>query len=142
MINVSPFDMIETPAVLIELSRGNQATILVKKPNKGVNVSNDQISTLWIETLLKTTGGNQGFKLVFVGKFYKKGDFEGDDWTNDPEEVAAGDWPYYGWTITANEEQIGLGAFMLESTLLSCPSEKLRYNEFDDKTYRFVVIVV
>ena len=104
MINVSSFDIIETPAILIELSRGEQATILVKKPNKGVNMSGEYISTFWIETLLKTTGGNPGYKLVFDGKFYKKGDFDSDDWTKDSQEVAAGDWPYYGWTITANKK--------------------------------------
>jgi len=105
-------------------------------------MSGELVSTLWIETLLKATEDHQGFKLVFGGKFFKKGDRGSDDWTQDPEEAKASDWPYYSWTITANDEHIGLGAFMLESALLTCPSEKLRYNEFDDKAYRFVVKVV
>ena len=79
------------------------------------------------------------YKLTYEGKFYKDG---ADGWTSDASAKSSGDWPYYGWTITANEENRGLGAFMLEGALLTCPSETLRYNEYDDKSYRVVVKVV
>lgn len=63
-------------------------------------------------------------------------------WLSDKYAENTGDWPYYGWTITANDEHIGLGAFLIEGALLSCPSETLRYNEYEDKAYRIVVKVV
>ena len=77
--------------------------------------------------------------MTYEGKFYKS---LTEGWTRDGCSKCAGDWPYYGWTITANEEFEGLGAFMLEGALLTCPSESLRYNEYEDKAYRVVVKVI
>lgn len=115
-------------------------------------MSSQTISTFWIETVLgspdeATSDGprcaddasaDKVFKLSFEGKFYK--DELTGTWSS--EKKHAGAWPYYGWTVTANEEFAGLGAFMLEAALLSCPSEQLRYNEYDDKAFRFVVKVI
>ena len=112
---------------------------MIRKPNKGVNTSSESVSTFWVETVLNDNGADKVFKLTYEGKFYKS-DTEG--WTNDAQAEHAGNWPYYGWTITANEEFRGLGAFMLEGVLLSCPSETLRYNRFEDRAYRVVVKVV
>ena len=93
-----------------------------------------------METVLKEHDSDKVFKLTPGGKFYrgrKKG-----AWVSDKYAKNTGDWPYYAWTITANDEHIGLGAFLIEGALLSCPSETLRYNEYEDKAYRFVVKVV
>lgn len=99
-------------------------------------MSSESVSTFWIETLLKENNADKVFKLTFEGKFYKD---KAGQWTNHKE---SGDWPYYGWTITANEEHRGIGAFMLEAALLTCPSETLRYNEYEDKAFRMVVKVI
>ena len=139
IVEISCYDTWQTPANLIELSRGKEATIMIRKPNKGVNTSSESVSTFWVETVLNDNGADKVFKLTYEGKFYKS-DTEG--WTNDAQAEHAGNWPYYGWTITANEEFRGLGAFMLEGVLLSCPSETLRYNRFEDRAYRVVVKVV
>ena len=116
---------------------------MIRKPNKGVNMhTQESISTFWIESVLKENNADQVFNLTYEGKFYK-GCSEGE-WVNDKKKnkSSGGSWPYYGWTVTANEQYKGLGAFLIEGTLLSCPSETLRYNEYDDKAYRFVVKVV
>ena len=139
IIEVSCYDTLQTPAILIELSKGKEATILIKKPNKGVNMSSSSISTFWIESILSDNMSDKVFKLTYEGKFYKNG---ANGWTTDGMADTSGDWPYYGWTITANEEHYGLGAFMLEGALLTCPRETLRYNEYEDKAYRIVVKVV
>ena len=139
IVEISCYDTWQTPANLIELSRGKEATIMIRKPNKGVNTSSDSVSTFWVETVLKDGDADKVFKLTYEGKFYKS-DTEG--WTNDSQAEHAGNWPYYGWTITANEEFRGLGAFMLEGVLLSCPSETLSYNKYEDRAYRVVVKVV
>ena len=139
VIEISCYDTWNTPAILVELSRGSEATILVRKPNKGVNTSSESISTFWVETTLADNSANDVYRLTYEGKFYKS---LTEGWTRDGCSKCAGDWPYYGWTITANEEFEGLGAFMLEGALLTCPSESLRYNEYEDKAYRVVVKVV
>ena len=116
---------------------------MLRKPNKGVNLSSEAVNTFWVETILREGAADKAFKLDYSGKYYKMDGPDGNElWTRDRNEDGAGDWAYFGWTVTANEEHIGLGAFLLESTLLSCPSERLRYNEFDDLAYRFVVRVV
>ena len=102
-------------------------------------MSSESVSTFWIETVLNENKASDVFKLVFEGKFYKSAT---EGWTTDGCSKCAGDWPYYGWTITANEEFEGLGAFLLEGALLTCPSESLRFNEYDDKAYRVVVKVI
>ena len=97
--------------------------------------SSESASTFWIETLLKHNNENSNvFRLIFDGKFYKNS--KTGEWTNLKE---SSDWPYYGWTITANEEHRGIGAFLLEAALLTCPSETLRYNEYEDKVFRMIV---
>lgn len=128
---------------MIELSKGSDAMIMLRKPNKGVNLTSQAVSTLWIETILHEASADKVYKLDYDGLFYKKDGPAGEElWTTDRHEDQAGDWAYYGWTITANDEHIGLGAFMLEATLMACPSEKVRYNEYDDRAYRFVVKVI
>ena len=59
---------------MIELSKGKEATILIKKPNKGVNMSSSEsISTFWIESILQDNMADKVFKLTYEGKFYKNG---------------------------------------------------------------------
>ena len=141
VIDATCFDLDQTPAVMIELSKGQEATIMLRKPNKGVNASsgNSSVSSFWIETVLEENNADKLYKLEYNGKFYRKGE---DEWTSNREECGAGHWPYFGWTITANEEHIGLGAFLLEGALLTCPSETLRFNEYEDRAYKFVVKVI
>ena len=80
IVEISCYDTWQTPANLVELSRGKEATIMIRKPNKGVNMSSDSVSTFWVETILNEDGADKVFKLTYEGKFYKS-DTEG--WTND-----------------------------------------------------------
>lgn len=139
VVDVSNYDTWQTPAILVELSRGQEATIMIAKPNKGVNMSKNSVHSFWIETLLRGNDAENVYKLEFDGKFYRT---DAGGWTTDGHQKDAGDWPFYGWTITANEELLGLGAFLLEGALLTCPTETLRYNEYEDNAYRFVIKVI
>ena len=71
VIEISCYDTWNTPAILVELSRGSEATILVRKPNKGVNTSSESISTFWVETALTDNSANDVYRLTYEGKFYK-----------------------------------------------------------------------
>ena len=72
MIDISCYDTWNSPAILIELSRGQEATILVRKPNKGVNMSSSEsVSTFWIETVLAENNAKDVYRLTYEGKFYK-----------------------------------------------------------------------
>ena len=112
---------------------------MISKPNKGVNMSDESVHSFWMETLLRGNEAENVYKLTYDGKFFKT---DNGGWTTDGNAEGSGDWPFYGWTVTANDELAGLGAFLLEGALLTCPSEKLRYNEYEDKAYRFVVKVI